>query len=234
MIASLALLIFFLFRKVSQVSTGKLEFLNSEKNENSKTISRKIFSFLSYIWFKFLEKVMQRTKLFSLKMHNTSNNWFHSIKKKREESALENMENGKIEEEISPIEISSENVSAIEPITAIDENVVFEEKKPVIAKKRITLDNFGKRNVFKSYGNADKKIEEKKKTNEKSRLEEALIKRIAINPKDIEAYERLGDYYMDSVNHIDAKECYKQVLKLSRNHFKAKSKLRALERILKG
>ncbi|EKE15781.1 MAG: hypothetical protein ACD_11C00105G0006 [uncultured bacterium] len=221
MIVSLALLIFFLFRKVSRVSTEKLEFLDSEKNDNSKSIGKKIFSFISYVWFKFLEKVMQRTKLFSLKMHNTSNNWFHSIKKKREETALRNQENEQIQEDAPPIIINTENV-------------IPEEKKEEVVKKRITLDTFKKKSVLKSYENKNSEGEEKKKTSERSRLEEALIKRIAINPKDIEAYERLGDYYMDSVNHIDAKECYRQVLKLSPNHFKAKSKLRALERILKG
>ena len=68
---------------------------------------------------------------------------------------------------------------------------------------------------------------------EKNQLEEALIKRIAINPKDIEAYERLGDYYLERENYQDAKECFKQVLKLSPTHYKARLKIRKLERLIK-
>ena len=70
------------------------------------------------------------------------------------------------------------------------------------------------------------------KTREKNQLEEVLIKRIAINPKDIEAYERLGDYYLESENYQDSKECFKQVLRLSPVHYKARLKIRKLERFI--
>lgn len=71
------------------------------------------------------------------------------------------------------------------------------------------------------------------KNKEKNQLEEVLIKRIAINPKDIEAYERLGDYYLESESYQDSKECYKQVLKLSPTHYKARLKIRKLEKLIK-
>ena len=64
-------------------------------------------------------------------------------------------------------------------------------------------------------------------------MEEVLIKRIAINPKDIEAYERLGDYYLEGENYQDSKECFKQVLKLSPTHHKARLKIRKLEKLIK-
>jgi tetratricopeptide (TPR) repeat protein len=70
------------------------------------------------------------------------------------------------------------------------------------------------------------------KNKEKNQLEEVLIKRIAINPKDIEAYERLGDYYLESENYQDSKECFKQVLKLSPMHYKARLKIRKLEKLI--
>jgi tetratricopeptide (TPR) repeat protein len=69
-------------------------------------------------------------------------------------------------------------------------------------------------------------------TPEKSQLEEILIERIAANPRDIEAYERLGDYYMEQENLQDAKECYRQVLRLSPVHRLAKIKVRKLEKAL--
>ena len=67
---------------------------------------------------------------------------------------------------------------------------------------------------------------------QQSQLENILIRRIAINPKDIEAYERLGDYYNEQSNLPDALECYKQVLKLSPMHHKARAKVRSIEKII--
>lgn len=66
----------------------------------------------------------------------------------------------------------------------------------------------------------------------KEQLEDILVERIATNPRDIEAYERLGEYYMDRGNLQDAKECYRQVLRLSPVHRLAKIKIRRLEKAL--
>jgi hypothetical protein len=59
--------------------------------------------------------------------------------------------------------------------------------------------------------------------------EDALIHRIAENPKDIEAYRELGDYYLAIANIKDAKESFKMVLKLRPRDLKAKSSLREIE-----
>lgn len=59
--------------------------------------------------------------------------------------------------------------------------------------------------------------------------EEALIHRIAENPKDMEAYRELGDYYMSIENIKDAKDSFKMVLKLRPRDLKAKSNLREIE-----
>jgi hypothetical protein len=59
--------------------------------------------------------------------------------------------------------------------------------------------------------------------------EDALIHRIAENPKDIEAYRELGDYYLAIANIKDAKESFKIVLKLRPRDLKAKSSLREIE-----
>jgi len=66
----------------------------------------------------------------------------------------------------------------------------------------------------------------------KGKLEEALIERIAINPKDVEAYERLGEYYLEIKNYNDAKECFRQVLKLNPSNRNIKYKIRRLEYLL--
>lgn len=62
--------------------------------------------------------------------------------------------------------------------------------------------------------------------------EETLIGKIALNPKDFAAYEELGDHYLEMGNIKDAKECYRQVLKLSPVHRMVKIKIRRLEKML--
>ena len=77
------------------------------------------------------------------------------------------------------------------------------------------------------------KIEIAQNTAEKKDLfEKILIERIAANPKDIEAYERLGEYYMEIENWNYAKECFKQVLRLNPSSTNVRSKMRELERLL--
>ncbi|OGI29714.1 MAG: hypothetical protein A2288_02570 [Candidatus Moranbacteria bacterium RIFOXYA12_FULL_44_15] len=66
----------------------------------------------------------------------------------------------------------------------------------------------------------------------KGQLEKILIERIAANPKDVEAYERLGEYYFEIGNYDHSKECYKQVMKLSPGNIGARSRMRKLERML--
>lgn len=79
---------------------------------------------------------------------------------------------------------------------------------------------------------SDKVVTPKARMEMKDRLEDLLIERIAANPKDTEAYERLGEYYMeiDSVN--DAKECFKQVLKLDPKNRNVKYRMRRLETMM--
>lgn len=69
-------------------------------------------------------------------------------------------------------------------------------------------------------------------TSDMTAREESLIALIADNPKDHNAYEALGDHYMEAGNVQDAKECYRQVLKLSPAHRGVKMKIRRLEKIL--
>ncbi|OGI30601.1 MAG: hypothetical protein A2271_00880 [Candidatus Moranbacteria bacterium RIFOXYA12_FULL_35_19] len=63
-------------------------------------------------------------------------------------------------------------------------------------------------------------------------FEKILVERIAVNPKDIEAYERLGEYYLEIENLNYSKECFKQVLKLNPQNRSVKNKMRKLERML--
>jgi tetratricopeptide (TPR) repeat protein len=79
---------------------------------------------------------------------------------------------------------------------------------------------------------SEKIVSPKPRSEIKDRLEELLIERIAVNPKDIEAYERLGEYYLEIRSFVDAKECFKQVLKLDPKNRNAKYRMRRLENLL--
>src|SRR3989344_2957022 len=68
-------------------------------------------------------------------------------------------------------------------------------------------------------------------TEEKRKLADTLIERIAPNPQDLEAYERLGNYYIEQENFSDAQECFKQVLKLSPGHHRARIVMQQLRRL---
>ncbi|MFC1637807.1 tetratricopeptide repeat protein [Patescibacteria group bacterium] len=62
----------------------------------------------------------------------------------------------------------------------------------------------------------------KKQQEKREQLEEILVERIAQDPRDVDAYERLGDYYKEQGNNVDALSCYKYVLKLNPLNEKAK------------
>lgn len=79
---------------------------------------------------------------------------------------------------------------------------------------------------------SDKVVTPRSKTEMKDRLEEILVERIALNPRDLEAYERLGEYYLEIEDYNDAKECFKQVVKLDPTNRRAKFKLKKLENII--
>jgi tetratricopeptide (TPR) repeat protein len=72
----------------------------------------------------------------------------------------------------------------------------------------------------------------RKKVPLKDAYEETLIERITLNPRDVSAYESLGDFYLNQKNFEDAQECYRQILKLNPLHRGAKVRLHRLERIL--
>ncbi len=200
-IVSVAILIVFLFRKAEKIPEQAL----TAKEDKSDQENRKsaIASAIGQFWLKFLEKIMQRLKLMSLKFHNVSNNWFHSIREKRQQRDLMQQENQKKEK--------------IEDIP--EEQIVFKETAIIEEKIRPLI--------------RETATHPQKNAIDKNKLEEALIRRIAVNPRDIEAYERLGDYYLEKENYCDSHECFSQVLMLSPTHRKARLRIRRLKMMIK-
>lgn len=192
-------LIFFLFKKVSNIPEADL-LPDHQERQRGKAGVGKFPGVLKHLILKVLEKSIQRMKLFSLKFHNISNEWVRDIRKKRQQ----------VEQEVATKEA---------PVTPdADEDVEMED----IAKEIPPM-------IRPTVVHPDPKVVAQP---QQSQLEDILIRRIAINPKDIEAYERLGDYYNEQSNLPDALECYKQVLKLSPSHYKAKTKIRSIEKII--
>ena len=111
------------------------------------------------------------------------------------------------------------------------------EEEHVVRALELIKENKFSKEIEKSEVLENTKMEEKEEESEpkiekKDILEKILVERIATNPKDIEAYERLGEYYFEIENWNYAKECFKQVLKLNPRNIGIRSKMRRLERML--
>lgn len=210
-IISVAALIMFLFRKAKQIPMQELIAEKSEREQQKEKRTSAIMSAIGQFFLRMMEKVMQKIKLSALKLHNVSNDWFHSIREKRQNRALiQQQEAAKSEaEKETKVEKMDADVK-IQKTPDMDVQV----QKPVRPLIRETM------------------VRPQTRIREKNQLEEVLIKRIAINPRDIEAYERLGDYYLECTNYNDSLECFKQVLTLSPAHHKAKLRIRKIEGLM--
>jgi len=217
-IVCMALLLFLFSRKSPQLYR-----MNEQKKEEvlmqppPDKIS-KIKSIFSEISLKFLEHWSQRTKVWFLKLHNLANSAFHKIREKRK--------NGKEENKIA--EETKEEAAEEKKDGAFEETFVRKISEPEkAAEAGIPEEKISEPMVSKEA------VQPETRPDEKNEYEQILIDRIAANPKDIEAYERLGDYYIERKNYVDAKECFSQVLKLNPGYRRAKMKMRRLEKMLK-
>lgn len=180
---------------------------------NKKKVSNKLLLIL--------EKITRKIKLMFLKLENVFSAWGDSIKKKRHMkenegrsfSISERKEILSNDSDDESREFFQRRKSRIKPRVAVSDDVAESE--------RIERDSLRKK------AESEKKILEKKDL-----FEKILIERIAANPKDVEAYERLGEYYFEIENWNYSKECFKQVVKLSPQNRGVKMKMRKLERLL--
>ena len=215
-VLSLAALIFFLFRKSARIPE---ELILEEKRKEARGVEvkgKKLFRFTQLI-LQITEKIMQRFKLFSLKFYNKTDNLFHSIKEKREKRSIVDRGSG-LEKSFERQEFSRGNISIqgrteirVDNIASMAREEDEIKVEPMVSKEVVHPDS---------------------KKNTRNEFEKALIERIAFNPKDIEAYERLGDYYIEIGNFNDSLSCFEEVLKLSPGSRKAKIKMRRLQKIV--
>lgn len=213
---------------------------------------------------RMLEKLAQRSKVMSLRVHNTFHDFLQSVKEKRKISDSRMLENAVEENESDSPGRESDDFDgnnneqssgpamdgasgSIRPTNFQEESSVTIETPLAPAFSLTTPLRRRKREEAGASASADTPIERvirpmvsdrvaeperpKRKLIPKP-IEEDLIARIAVNPKDYTAYEALGDFYMERGSIQDAKECYRQVLKLSPVQRMVKIKIRRLERLL--
>jgi tetratricopeptide (TPR) repeat protein len=197
---------------------------------------------------RFLEKFAQKSKTNSLRMHNALHTWLQSIRASRKQVAEEKhlVEEYQKEEVYSYEEYAEETPTTPEPVVTLP--VVVEKSESSFVIPLIRRHKRGEAEetptpelVHTESKSLDERpmvsdrvaLPDTKRLNSRGKApEEDLIGRIATNPKDFEAYEALGDFYMENGNIKDAKECYRQVLKLSPVQRMVKIKIRRLEKLL--
>ncbi|MBP5993932.1 MAG: tetratricopeptide repeat protein [Candidatus Moranbacteria bacterium] len=203
-----------------------------------------------------LEKLAQRFKVMSLRVHNTFHDFLQSVKEKRkisdsrmvasaeehESESLVDEENDFDESDIAQPLMDGASGS-MRPSILLEETSVSMEA-PLAPAFSLTTPLRRRRREETEEVSADTPVvrpmvsdraalpERPKRKLTPKPIEEDLIARIAVNPKDYTAYEALGDFYMERGSIQDAKECYRQVLKLSPVQRMVKIKIRRLERLL--
>ena len=220
-------IILFLAKKNQQLA--KLE--NDEKltalrngsgiaGENKTRITAKV----GQIGLAVSEKAVRRMRLLFLKSENKFKLLGEGIRKRRTNKPEE-----------KAVEMVSKEGEQLDGILDRTEKLT-PEKKELREKLFLKRKNYQEEPQEKFFRPiiSDHVVVPKRRREVKDRLEELLIERIAANPKDIEAYERLGEYYLEIKNLEHAKECFKQILKLSPLNSNVRYKMRKLERMLKG
>jgi tetratricopeptide (TPR) repeat protein len=160
------------------------------------------------------QKVIGKSKMFLPGLRNKFSDGWRSLKDRREKKRMEaDFDERSEEEEMEPVR-----------------EEIVKEKEPERNFRRKSMEDFSAREPVAP----TQKVQEERQDGvaKKDLFEKILIDRIATNPKDIEAYERLGEYYLEIESWGDAKECFKQVLKLNPRNMNVKIKMRKLERLL--
>ena len=198
--------------------------------QRSKMKLKTFLRSIGQMFLKMLEKMTGGAKLASTKLEGKFKNMNASmrIKRNREKtkqggpilSEIENNEDADIINKLDQYRSRKEDVTAESEETAENQEKIKSSTSEVEEEKII-------RPTVSS-----KVVRPKARTEMKDRLEDLLIERIAANPKDVEAYERLGEYYMEIDSLTDAKECFKQVLKLDPKNGNVKYRMRRLEVML--
>lgn len=248
-VLSLFFLLWYLSRK------GDDPLVAQKIRENGETHSR-FFLNVKGFFLKRIEKLAQRFKVALLRAHNALNEFTQSVKKTRTSmQPKESFEEARLEEAVSKTvkaedEPRKERISfwssrnrsgaEIRPEPAEQSSGLKDDilntaivRKEKGVEKRVSSEMKKELPLRPMVSDAVARPETRRSSMSDGGLrEEDLIARIARDPKDFTAYEELGDHYLETGNIKDAKECYRQVLKLSPVHRMVKIKIRRLEKLL--
>lgn len=245
---SITFLLWYLSRKGADPTVAHRA---SQVEDSSEALA---FSRTKSFLLRVLEKLAQRFKVGSLQAHNAMNELSQFLREKRRQvqeqiSTKREMTGEKVfpgqaadEEQESPLARFMKKTGAVPTLAVMreerqemavpsrqsDKSISFREdlNAPILRNRKESPSRPMVSEVAVHPEGHEKKVVQD------SALEERLIARIAVNPKDFTAYEELGDYYLEMKSIIDAKECYRQVLKLSPVHRMVKIKIRRLEKLL--
>lgn len=239
-VVSLSFALWYLSRKgADPLVAEKASWLEEEAKHQAS------FPRIKTFFLHILEKMAQRFKVMSLKMHNASHNLTHSIKEKKRRFQEKTSTTEPAEKPEEQLKLTVANTSFWKRYKkdeeAIDEKEVVTTasvkeivlEKPIVRKRKKILSTeeeiVSRPMVSEAVTHPEKEYVKMRKNDFR---EADLIARISANPKDFAAYEELGDYYLEIGNVQDAKECYRQVLKLSPAERMVRIKVRRLEKIL--
>lgn len=216
----------------------------AQKVRESKKEAMVLFPGTKEFLLKSVEKLAQRFKVGLLRAHNTLNEFTQSVKKMRVKTSETPSFTSKESLVGSPVfgreEISREGASEGVKESSVKDVPYDVLGEPIIRKERgergkIVVSEQEKKEFVPRPTLSESMTHpelQKHVVKKESPREETLIGRIARDPKDFTAYEELGDHYLETGNIKDAKECYRQVLKLSPVHRLVKIKIRRLEKLL--
>jgi tetratricopeptide (TPR) repeat protein len=222
-------IIVFLVKKSSKVAEIKEEEIagidpvgNAEAKEGG---FRKIFNKdrLKNASLSALEKLSRKVRMIFLKLENLFQKWSESIRKRRSTRVIGE----------KPVEPSIEKRKMLNRLASMKKGEWKKNKKHGVEHSLGPVFSENEEEKVIKPIISDKVVSPRTKTEIKDRLEDLLIERIALNSKDVEAYERLGEYYMNIGSHDYAKECLKQVLKLDPANKNAKFKMKSLENMIR-
>jgi tetratricopeptide (TPR) repeat protein len=209
-IVALVALVYFFSRKFPSVEKEITAHLDVHSTTNAVGI--RVFDTMKRVALYVLERLAQWFKVMALRSYNALHNWTQALREKKSKAftakpaitLLEEASGGDNKLEARHMQESQIQDRQVRPMISQRVTHPEEKVKPSVAPAPVI----------------------------KNQLEDILVERIAANPRDLEAYERLGEYYMEQGNLQDAKECYRQVLRLSPVHRLAKIKIRRLEKML--
>ncbi|NTU66999.1 MAG: tetratricopeptide repeat protein [Candidatus Moranbacteria bacterium] len=183
-------------------------------------------SAIKQIWLAVLEGIIGMLRKFFLNSERSFGKMIKKIRekkgmrlekrndeiKKKDNDIIEKLNRYEARENSSPEERQKAGVMEMKKESSEEASM-----KPMLSD-RVAVPNSGMR--------------KKKEQEIKEHLENLLIERIAMNPRDTEAYERLGEYYFEMENYEHAKDCFKQVVKLDPTNRSVKYKMKKLEVLL--